>query len=141
MKVKKRMRMEVTTSLTLSRSLGLSREEGVVEACAKGSTRKTQTLLELKAHRTSAMRTVEGADEVVIVVAAAGAEVAEEAMEITIKVVVAMVGAAMEIITGVEAAMVGVVEAVATTVEARTAIMIFIAEVVEGTTLGLQETH
>ena len=62
-------------------------------------------------------------------------------MEITIKVVVAMVGAAMEIITGVEAAMVGVVEAVATTVEARTAIMIFIAEVVEGTTLGLQETH
>ena len=141
MKVKKRMRMEVTTSLTLSRSLGLSREEGVVEACAKGLTRKTQTRLELKAHRTSAMRTVEGADEVVIVVAAAGAELAEEAMEITIKVVVAMVGAAMEIITGVEAAMVGVVEAVATTVEARTAIMIFIAEVVEGTTLGLQETH
>ena len=135
------MLMEVTTSLTLSRSLGLSREEGVVEACAKGLTRKTQTRLELKAHRTSAMRTVEGVDEVAIVVAAAGAEVAGEAMEITIKVVVAMAGVAMEIITGVEAAMVGVVEAVATTVEARMAIMIFIAEVVEGTTLGLQETH
>ena len=140
MKVKKKMLMEVTTSLTLSRSLGLSREEGVVEACAKGLTRKTQTRLELKAHRTSAMRTVEGVDEEAIVVAAAGAEVAGEAMEITIKVVVAMAGVAMVITTGVAVATAGVVEVEATTVEMATVTMTTV-EVVAGIIQGQLGTH
>ena len=110
MKAKKRMPTVVTTSLTLSRSLDQSKGEGVDEACVKGSIRRTQTLLERKAHRTSVMRTMEGAVGAAIAVAEAAAEVAEEAMEITIRVVVAMGEVAMEITTGVAVATAGVVE-------------------------------
>ena len=140
MKAKKKMPTEVTTSLTLFRSPGQSHGEGAVAACVKGSIRRTQTLLERKAHRTSVMRTVEGEVEAVIAVAVAAAEVVGEAMEITIRVVVAMAGGVTEITTGVAVVTAGVVEAEATTVEMETVTMT-IVEVVAGTILGQQGTH
>ena len=126
--------------MTLSRSLDQSKEEGVDEACVKGSIRRTQTLLERKAHRTSDTRTMEGAVGAAIAVAEAVAEVAEEAMEITIRVVVAMGEVAMEITTGVAVATAGVVEVEATTVEMETVTMNSV-EVVAGTIQGQLGTH
>ena len=140
MKAKKKMPTEVTTSLTLFRSLGQSQGAGAVVACVKGSIRRTQTLLERKAHRTSVMRTVEGEVEAVIAVAVAAAEVVGEAMEITIRVVVAMAGVAMVITTGVAVATAGVVEVEATTVEMATVTMTTV-EVVAGIIQGQLGTH